>query len=275
MSYPLGSIDPDERADPALPDGGVPGAGARRLLRGLLSAALVLLVMLAFASGVWFAHVAGKRHGASADVPLLRADRHPFKIRPAAPGGMVVPDQNMMVYGERHEVVEHLLPPPETPMPRPAPPPTPKPAAPKPAPSQAAPAAMPAGRAPAVTRAPTVPAARDHATPARALTAAPAAAPATRPAAIMQPAPAKPGSGGVRLQLGAVKSPDLARREWQRLKEANADLLGDVPGFAIPTDLGGKGVYYRIETAPFADRAAAERICDVLKQRGSECVLGR
>src|SRR5579883_2795106 len=247
MSYHLGSVDPDERAGGF---GASPGGGIRPVMRVLLSSALVLLVMAAFAGGVWFAHVSGGRRGGdgSGDIPLLRADPHPFKVKPAAPGGMVIPDQNMLVYGERHDTVEHLLPPPEAPMPRPAPPPPPAPPAPQ-APA-AAPAAVPA-------------------------TAPPPAPAAAMPAAAAKPAAATAQGGGVRLQLGAVRSPQEARREWQRLKHDNADLLGDVAGFAVRADLGAKGIYYRIETAPFADPAAAARVCAALKRRGSECILER
>ena len=258
MSYHLGSIAPDERAAGA----GEPSGGRGRLLaRGIASSALVLLVMAAFAGGVWFAHFAGRRHGGAADnVPLIRADTHPMKVRPAAPGGMVVPDQNMLVYGERHDRVEHLLPSPEAPMPRPVPPPpAPKPQA---APVQAAVSAPPAPPAPA------------PAGPAPALAKAP---PAT-PAAPARPVPLRPviaRTGGIRLQLGSVRTPDAARREWQHLKEANTDLLGNIDGFAVRADLGAKGVYYRIETAPLADPALAARICGELKRRGDGCILGR
>src|SRR5579883_2837599 len=249
MSYHLGSVDPDDRAGGF---GASPGGGIRPVMRVLLSSALVLLVMAAFAGGVWFAHVSGGRRGGdgSGDIPLLRADPHPFKVKPAAPGGMVIPDQNMLVYGERHDTVEHLLPPPEAPMPRPPPPPAPPRAAPAPQAPAAAPAAVPA-------------------------TAPPPAPAAAMPAAAAKPAAATAQGGGVRLQLGAVRSPQEARREWQRLKHDNADLLGDVAGFAVRADLGAKGIYYRIETAPFADPAAAARVCAALKRRGSECILER
>jgi hypothetical protein len=263
MSYRLGSVDPDERAGGF---GASPGGGIRPVMRVLLSSALVLLVMAAFAGGVWFAHVSGGRRGGdgSGDIPLLRADPHPFKVKPAAPGGMVIPDQNMLVYGERHDTVEHLLPPPEAPMPRPAPPPPP--ASPRAAPAPQAPVAAPA----AVPATAPPPAAPEHAA------ASPPPAPAAAmPAAAAKPAAATAQGGGVRLQLGAVRSPQEARREWQRLKHDNADLLGDVAGFAVRADLGAKGIYYRIETAPFADPAAAARVCAALKRRGSGCILER
>lgn len=263
MSYHLGSLAPDERAagtDP--PQGG----RVRLLVRAIASSALVLLVMAAFAGGVWFAHFAGRRHAGAGDVPLIRADSRPMKVRPAAPGGMVVPDQNMLVYGERHDRVEHLLPPPEAPMPRPAPPPPKPPAAPvpvaaaPPAPAPAlAPAKAPPAPAPTLAKAPPAP--------------APSAMPAKPAPAPLRPVIAR--TGGVRLQLGSVRTPEAARREWQHLKEVDADLLGNIDGFAMRVDLGAKGVYYRIETAPLAEPAVAAKICGELKRRGAGCVIDR
>ncbi|HZU89122.1 MAG TPA: SPOR domain-containing protein [Stellaceae bacterium] len=277
MSYDLGSVHPDERAGGV---GASSGGGMRLLARGILSSALVLLVMAAFAGGVWFAHFASRRQGGGAadEAPLLRADSRPFKIRPAAPGGMAVPDQNMLVYGERHDTVEHLLPPPEAPMPRPTPPPPPKPSAAAPSPPPQAASSQPSPAGPAVAPAPTAapPAAPPSSaapTTAMPVSETPAPETASPPPAPLHPAIAK--TGGVRLQLGAVRDPEAARREWQRLKRANADLLGDVAGFAVRADLGAKGIYYRIETAPLADPAVAARICGALKRRGAGCILGR
>lgn len=273
MSYQLGSVGSDDRAAAAA----APRGRVRLLPRGLLSSALVVLVMAAFAGGVWFAHFAARRHaggGTGGGVPLIRADRHPFKLRPAAPGGMVVPDQNMLVYGERHDRVEHLLPPPEKPLPRPTPPPPPPPkpqvaAAPPPPAAAVRPAAAVVAPPSAVPAAPGGPAASNA--PAAAASATPT--PATPAVAPLRPAIAR--SGGFRLVLGSVRTPEAARRAWQHLKEANADLLGAIDGFAMPIGLGGKGVAYRIETSPLADRAVAAKICGALKERGAGCVLGR
>lgn len=266
MSYQLDSVGPDERAAGS----DAPPGRVRLLARGIASSALVLLVMAAFAGGVWFAHLASRRHGAAAgDVPLIRADQRPIKVRPAAPGGMTVPDQNMLVYGERHDHVEHLLPPPETPMPRPAPPP--------PAPKPQVPPQTVAAAPPAIPARPAPPPAAASAAPV--LAKAPPAPPAPPPAAPKPaPAPLHPmiaRTGGTRLELGSVRTPDAARREWQHLKEINADLLGNIDGFAMRADLGARGVTYRIETAPLADRSVAAQICDTLKRRGTGCVLGR
>ncbi|MBV9521701.1 MAG: hypothetical protein JO010_02835, partial [Alphaproteobacteria bacterium] len=91
---------------------------ARR--RHIVGPVLAILVMMIFAGGLWYAYKSTRGHGPS-DVPLIRADSAATKIRPEQPGGMAIPDQDKMVYGEAHGQVEMLLPAPETPLPRPVP----------------------------------------------------------------------------------------------------------------------------------------------------------
>jgi len=62
---------------------------------------------------------------ADSDVPIVRAEPGPVKVRPTSPGGLQVPDRDKLVYnrirssGADEDIgpsVEHLLPMPETPM---------------------------------------------------------------------------------------------------------------------------------------------------------------
>jgi hypothetical protein len=307
MAYNLGEIDPEDRtelyADPREEEHTpVP----RRLLR----IGIALVVMGVFAGGVWLAYTAGMRHGggaaASADIPLIRADTTPIKVKPENPGGMPVPDRDMLIYGQQRPQVEHLLPPPEQPMARPAPPPAPAPPppqqtaalappaaapAPPPAPPAAAPPPPPAVPTPAAAAATPSPVA---APPAAAPPASPAPArPALSPAALAaarelgiavaenspRPAASRTAAagraGGLRLQLGAMRSETEARGAWERLKHQNSDLLGRLSAVAIRADLGGKGVYYRIQAGPVADASTADRICGELRQRHLACVIAR
>src|ERR1700682_405942 len=126
MTYHLGPIDPDRRPELfADTREGEPQPRPRRVL----ATALALLVMGLFGGGLWFAYVQGSRHaggdGASAGVPLIRADERPTKVKPERPGGMEIPDRDKLIYNPIRPTVEHLLPPPEKPLPRPAPPPNP------------------------------------------------------------------------------------------------------------------------------------------------------
>lgn len=241
---------------------------------------LTLVVMALFAGGLYFAYVEGTRHAAApgaararsaqgdGSVPLIRADEQPTKIRPDNPGGMKIPDQNVSLYNEKQggPPVENLLPAPEQPMPRPAAPPPPPPPSVAATPAPAAPAAPPA-----VAAAP-APA------PVAAAPAPPPAEPKNPPAPQKRVAAAEPQperTGSVRLRLGSVRTPEAARAEWARLKRDNSDLLGKLTAVAVRTDLGDKGIYYRIEAGSFGDAAAAEKLCGELKRRNLGCLLAR
>jgi hypothetical protein len=263
LSYHLGPIDPDRRAE-LLADPTDEEVSPRS--HRLLGAALALLVMALFAGGLWFAYLQGTRHAsagaATGDVPLIRADERPTKVKPERPGGMEIPDRDNLIYSPSRPAVEHLLPPPEKPLPRPTAPPTQAAAA---GPPQSPAAAPPTPVPPAAVNQPLQ------------LATAPSAVVA--PGAPAPPKPtagqAAPKAGGTRLQLGSVRSEEAARQEWERIKRKNADLLGSLSAAPIRADLGDKGVYYRIQTAPVADPAAAERLCNQLKQRDIGCIIAR
>jgi hypothetical protein len=267
MTYHLGSIEPDQRAELfADARGEEPRAGTRRVLM----TAVALLVMGLFAGGLWFAYVQGTRHaggeGGNSEVPLIRADPRATKVKPEHPGGMEIPDRDKLIYSPNRTVVEHLLPPPEKPMPRPAPPP---------APAAAAPAAT-APTAPAGPAAGPVTAAGAPASAARPQQQA--AAPAKPPPAAAKPAAAnspQTKSGSIRLQFGSLPDEASARQEWDRLKRRNSDLLGALSATPVRADLGDKGIHYRIQTGSVADPASAERICAELKQRSIACIIIR
>jgi SPOR domain len=215
--------------------------------RRLPKIAAIAAVMALFAAGLWFAYWEGTRRAGypeASEAPLIRADARPMMVRPASPGGLKVPDRNMLIYEPNQRMVEHLLPPPEEPMARPgdgaAARPTSTPAAASAAPSDAV-AAAPKADAPAATAA----------------------------------QPAAPAHGGeVRLQLASVRSAEAARLEWDRIRRRNADLLGTLSASPVRTDLGDKGVYWRIETGPLANLAAS-RICNALRQRNFGCIVVR
>lgn len=246
----------------------------------LIAGAIVLFVF----SGVVFAlfrHKGGPV--VSAEVPLIRADEQPTRKRPSDAGGMTVPDRDSLVLNRAEPSVEQLLPPPETPLPRPTPPEPP--AAAEPTPPQAA--APPGAAAPAPAAAPPQEKPEPASTPAA---AAPPSAPPSAAAAPPSPAapaperkmaraaapppPAAPTTvKGYRLQLGSVRTPEAAKKEWDQLKSEQGDVLGALGFTAERADLGARGIYYRIQAGPIADAATAERDCNELKRRGVGCLL--
>src|SRR5271165_3087611 len=111
MAYHLEHFEPEERTDLYTDPGAdedAPRPGRWLRIGG------ALLVMGVFAGGLWLAYTQGLRHaggsvGSGADVPLIRADTRPFKVKPDNPGGMQVPDHDLLIYGQQRSQVEHLL----------------------------------------------------------------------------------------------------------------------------------------------------------------------
>jgi len=234
VSYHLGSVDPDQRAELF---GDARDDKPPRRPRRVLATVLALIIMGLFSGGLWFAYVQGKRHAgsdaANGDVPLIRADERPTKVKPEQPGGMEIPDQDKLIYNPTRKVVEHLLAPAEKPMPRPAPSSSPTDAA------RSSTGAMPAASSTPENR------------PAVTQTAQPQQQAATSPSKAAQApsSPSKPAAG-TRLQLGSLRSEDAARQEWERIKRKNSDLLGNLSATPVRAELGDKGVYYRIQAGP-------------------------
>jgi cell division septation protein DedD len=258
MSYQqFGHVDRDERIDYSQeppPEGELPPR------RGLPGAILAVAVMAIFAGGLWLAYHLGAKHAeitaAEPDkVPLIRADSDPIKVKPDKVGGMDIPDKDNPIYALRPggAPVERLLPPPETPAPRPTAPPAPS--------AAAAPPTAIAAPPPQTAKPPLL-------TPDQ--VAALAKPPAKPSAGAAQPAAA---GSGVRIQIASLRTPDEARGEWERQKHANGDLLGKFTAVAVRADLGERGVYYRVEVGPVGDKAAAQRLCAALKERGLGCSL--
>jgi cell division septation protein DedD len=259
----------------------------------------VAVVMTTFAGGVWATYRIMVRHSASGPVPVIRAEERPVKIPPVNPGGMTVPDQDKFVLNRETPTdtrVEQLLPPPEAPLPRPAPVETmARPVPPQesdlttPTAALASSASDAASAAPnplpalAVQPPPFTPAPPASVPPASAPPAVPEpAAPAPTATAMATPAPAAPPAArsysptdsvvGWRLQLGAVRTPDQAQKEWSRLKTAQADVLGSLPADMVRVDLGDRGIFYRIQAGPLAD-ADAQSACAELRRRKVACLL--
>jgi cell division septation protein DedD len=252
MSYQqFGHIDRDERIDYAEDPPPEDEYPRRSFLPGTL---LAVGVMAVFAGGLWFAYHAGTKHAATTvaaapdQVPLIRADNDPVKVRPDKVGGMNIPDKDDPLYSLRPGAspAEHILPPPEAPAPRPVAPPAPPPA---PATAQPGPTAVSPQQQAALPK------------------------PATKPAdPAAKPADAAAGPP-TRIQLASLRSPDEARDEWQRLKHEHGDLLGKFTAVAVRADLGERGIYYRVEAGPVGDRASAVKLCKALRDRGLECQL--
>jgi cell division septation protein DedD len=252
MAYAFGPILPDERHHRIFQR-----RFQRRHPRRTVIIALAALAVIGAAGGIVAGHRALTRIALPAEVPVIHADTEPTRKRPDNPGGLQIPGQGTQVLDGGHgdSKIEQLLPPPETPLPRPAPA---EPVVATPSP----PAALPAASVPAVAAAPAVPGAPP-----------PAAKPA--PAAVVTPPAVVATAKAYRLQLGAVRTPANAKDEFERLKRLNGDVLGKLGYTAERIDLGDRGIFYRIQAGPLADAALAERDCKTLNRRGVRCLLVR
>lgn len=289
IHYGMG-YDPEEGKSPE----------ERRRAR-LVSLAVVMTVILAFAGTIWFFYAQGVKAGSNR-APTIHADEGPIRVRPDEPGGMEVPFQESLVYqeampngaGPAPGGTERLLPPPEKPLPRPgakpeAPPAffntSPAPAdlaaaaleavmpSPPPEPSPALeppPAAMPAPVTPPPPpefleklAMPAVPAAGSNEAPKAAMVKP---GPITPNAPNPQPKPVAPAStgGDFRVQLGSLSSAQGARTEWKRLQSRYDDLLSGLSLNIETVEIKGKGTFYRVQGG-LLTRARADAICKRLK----------
>src|SRR5262249_28059936 len=106
MSYQLGSMDPDQRAELMTER---PDAESRPLWRMIRRAGVALFVMGLVGGGLWLAYVQGMRHasvGGGGEVPLIRADERPTKVKPDKPGGMEIPDRDKLIYTQKRPTME-------------------------------------------------------------------------------------------------------------------------------------------------------------------------
>jgi len=89
------------------------------------------------------------------------------------------------------------------------------------------------------------------------------------------PATAPIGAKAFKIQLSAVRSDAAAKSEWDKLKKTHPSVLGRLSLNVEKADLGQKGVYYRIQAGPFADRAAADAACQELTKQKASCLVIR
>lgn len=286
------SYDEPKAPDPAFtPDTGRAPKWRNRWLAG----AVALAALGGFAGIVWYAYDLGIRAGSESVAPLIKAEEGPAKIRPEEPGGMEVPYQDKLVYDrlapdQAEPPAERLLPPPEAPLPPPQaaepPPPVaapldsagvqvPEPPPPSPlialieteVPKSAVPPPLTAGIETAAPEA--VPT-----TPAPEVAASQEAAPAKEAESVtdLTAAPAE----SYRVQVAAVRSSEAAYGGWQRLQAQHKDLLGKLKLTVQRVDLGPeKGVFYRVQAGPLADKAAARDLCTKLSLRRVGCLIVR
>lgn len=223
---------------------------------------------------------------------VITGNEEPIKERPAAPGGMEIPDQDKLVYkrmrtDDMDTKVERLFPKAEEPI------------------------------VPVVEETPVVPTREGQILGAPVFVPenqeqmelevlslkekgmkveAPVAPvqkaepPAVKPAPVVKstPAPQKAATSSAqatpkpraqnnvwRVQLISLPSKAGAQKAWPKILKDNSALLSGLPHDIVAAEIPGKGTFYRLRVGEFKDRAAAKSLCDKLKARKQDCSLTR
>ena len=75
------------------------------------------------------------------------------------------------------------------------------------------------------------------------------------------------------VQLASMNSERSANDAWAQMQRAHPDLLGDLTMTIQRADLGARGVFYRLQTGPFPNRATAEDMCWQLRSQKLDCLV--
>ncbi|MDT8343652.1 MAG: SPOR domain-containing protein [Thermohalobaculum sp.] len=76
----------------------------------------------------------------------------------------------------------------------------------------------------------------------------------------------------IQVQLGAFPERGEVDTEWQRILQANRDILSG-RALAVQQTTSGGTVYYRLRVGPFRDGHEANTVCQALKARGQDCLV--
>lgn len=226
---------------------------------------LFLILLIALLIGLWYLIVPNRQWYDKADLALIRADQTSYKIKAENQGVPSVKHQDKLVYGrirsdQKEPAAEHILPDPEAPLPQ-----------------------IKEENVAVKMVEQYVPEDAD-------------------PDKIGELAQKEPESGALLLnsiedliedateekqhpkettvkgktliQLGSLKSYDMAESEWERLSKKHQDVLRGLDPIIQKVDLGEEqGIYYRLRTGPFEASEKATAACTLLKEQKVECVV--
>ena len=84
-----------------------------------------------------------------------------------------------------------------------------------------------------------------------------------------------PSNSDYRVQLAAARSIKAARKEWDRLRLVNLDILGNLGSTITKYDSGTNGVFYRLRAGPLKKDVDARALCKTLAKRKTGCLVVR
>ena len=289
MPGPGGLAYFDEEPEAAVDQGGM----LRRYLRPI---ALTVAILLCAATVIFYGYRWLFGGPVGSDLPLVQAIDDPVKVKPASPGGLVVPYKEQLVLNQGtagaggEPVVERLLPPPEAPKWPPVEPDSLRPAEPE---RGASTAGLAEAKPPSSSGAKASSAIADQAAAMPKIDTQDAggqtslAPPKSKPTAVTSPgkaaakepksaalttAPA--ASGSYILQLISLTSADGAEAAWKSMQKQHPDLLGQLAHKVEKATVNGT-TYYRVQAGAFNDKGKAQELCARLKDQKQDCLVLR
>lgn len=229
--------------------------------RKISTASLAFVILCAFAAIVFYAYPKGDEKYAGVEVPVIKADAAPFKVKPQDPGGMEIRHQDSTVFDplerkEEEPVVEKLQPLPEAAVDKYevlGVPPQPQ--------------LNLQPETEALKEEPKEEAKKEENKPEE-----------IKPEEVKpaEPAPvAKAPEGNRYIQLGSYKAAAGATTDWEKLKNKFPDLLGSLAMKTQKVDIPGKGTFHRLQAGPLTEEKA-RAICEqIKKQNAGGCVLAK
>ena len=218
--------------------------------RRLLVAATAIACLAASALAAYASYIAG-RQNSTGEPPFVRAAEGPTKVRPDEPGGLSVPNQEILVYDviepdADSRPPERLLPPPEEPLDGPA--------------SQSS---LPSK----AVAPPPEPVEKPTSTPTQMAKPMPAATTPSAPSSTTE-------ADVYRVQLGAFGSSESAKKQWQNLRAQHSELLNRLEARFQRVDRPSPaGSIFRIQAGPLEKESKARTLCAALKTRGVDCLV--
>lgn len=241
----------------------------RLMARLSVFAGALLAVSLIGGAALWIYRLAARDISA---VPVIHAALTPAKVQPDDPGGAVTAHQDITSYNAGTEPSK----PPQITF---APPPE------RPAAEDVAMSAL--QQSDAARAQPAIAGTGEGAAPGDGTTLAPAASPVapSRPGNLIQQMAAaqkaasedeklaaSAAASAVQIQLGAFESRDETEAQWERVFDANEDVLTG-RALVVQSTISGGRRFFRLRAGPFKDRVEAQNICRALQARGQDCLV--
>lgn len=223
---------------------------------------MFLIILVAVLVGLWYLIAPSRQWYNKTDLPLIRADQAPYKIKVAHQGVPSVQHQDKLVYGriradENGPTAEHILPGPEAPLVHFT--------------EQDPPLKMvdqyePEDREP------------DNRVESTEKVAQAKVSAVSSIEDLLEENSEEKKALEVKeksfIQLGSLKSYELAEAEWKRLLKRHPDILRGLEPLIQKVDLGEEqGIYYRLRAGPFESATKVSEACDNLKTQKVECVV--